>query len=268
MRYGIMDAAWELLQGIPERRHLKFLELSCGDAVLLERLHQDGVCVRGTTFHGKEKDYIRGRDYPEEIQVDTGIDLNRPFPYADGSFDVVYSTEVIEHLEGHRNFISESGRVVKPNGWLMMTTPNLHRLLSRIHFALSGVHLVKCPILRASEPLDRMEEFHNHCADFVVLHWLLWNNGFRITRIIPAYVHPISRALGLSGPLLRRFVKSGLLRYYPKHAPEDEALQDLIHWMTSKVLLTSEHICLLARKTAPVFATAPGTSTYYRGPAE
>jgi len=178
---------------------------------------------------------------------------------------VVYSTEVIEHLEGHRNFITESARVLKPNGWFMMTTPNLNRLLSRLHFALTGVHLVKCPIFQVNEPLDRMEEFHHHCVDFVVLHWLMWNSGLRIEKMVPGYVHPVSRLLCLAGPLLKGLVKHALQRYYPKNSAMDEAREDMLRWMGSKTLLGSEHICLLARKTGPALASAPGTSTYYRG---
>jgi SAM-dependent methyltransferase len=264
MRKDFIDAAWDLLQQIPNREGLKFLELSCGDAFFLERLVKEGVSATGTTYHDRQKDYIRGRDYPEGVHVDGGIDLNKPLPYADNSFDVVYSTEVIEHLEGHRNFITESARVLKPDGWFVMTTPNLHRLISRIHFALTGVHLVKCPIFQVSEPLDRMEEFHHHCVDFVVLHWLMWNSGLRIEKMVPGYVHPVSRVLNLVAPLLRGFIKPALQRYYPKDFAMDEARKDMLRWMSSKTLLGSENICLLARKTGPTFANAPGTSTYYR----
>lgn len=264
MRYDFMDAAWDLLRQIPNFRELSFLELSCGDGCLLERLANEGASVRGTTYHDRERDYIRSRDYPAGVQVDGGIDLNKPLPFEDASFDVVYSTEVVEHLEGHRNFVTQSARVVKPNGWFLMTTPNIHRLVSRIHFAVSGVHLVKSPIPQSTDPLDRMEEFHHRCADFTILHWLLWNNGLRIEKVIAAHVHPMSRALGIAGPLLKRFVKRALQRHFPKDAPLDDARRDLIHWMTSGVLLTSENICLLARKTARPFPTA-GVSTAPQG---
>lgn len=263
MSYNFMDAALELIHGIPDYRNRRFLELGCGDAWLLERLSNDGVSVRGTTYQKRDKDYIRGRDYPQDIQVDEGVDLNKPLPYADAEFDVVYSTEVIEHLESHRNFVSECGRVLQPNGWLVLTTPNIHRLISRLHFAVTGVHLVKCPIFQVSEPLERMEEFHHHCVDFVVLHWLLWNSGFRIEKLIPGHVHPASRALWAVAPLLNRFVRPALQRHFPEDEPLDDARKDLINWMGSKVLLTSEHICLLARKTAKPFKSAPGTSTYF-----
>jgi 2-polyprenyl-3-methyl-5-hydroxy-6-metoxy-1,4-benzoquinol methylase len=256
-RYDFPDAARALLREIPEYRKLSFLELGCGDGHLLEEMAAEGATVRGTTYRKREQDYIRSRDYPKTVQVDEGIDLNHPLPYPDASFDVVYSTEVIEHLESHRTFISESARVLRPGGWLVMTTPNLHRLLSRIHFAISGVHLTKCPGLQTTQPLDRMEETHHHCVDFVVLHWLLWQCGFRIESMIPGFVHPISRLLMLFAPIVRRCVQPALQRYYPRGEKLDDARKDLVKWMNSTVLLTTENLCFRARKTGIPLLTAP-----------
>jgi 2-polyprenyl-3-methyl-5-hydroxy-6-metoxy-1,4-benzoquinol methylase len=44
-------------------------------------------------------------------------------PYRDGSFDVVLSTEVIEHTMDPRGALVELARVVRPGGHLVVTTP-------------------------------------------------------------------------------------------------------------------------------------------------
>ena len=52
-----------------------------------------------------------------------------PFPYEDNTFDVVLYCEIIEHLLMNPvHTLSEIHRVLKPNGKLVVTTPNVARL--------------------------------------------------------------------------------------------------------------------------------------------
>jgi len=253
------DIVIGVLRSLPNYRSLSYLELGCGDGRLLETLSNEGAKTLGTTFYDKKEDYARSRDYPEQLTVDKDVDLNAPLPYAKESFDVVYSLEVIEHIEGHSNMISEAARVLKPGGWFLLTTPNLHRLISRFHFALCGVHLVKERRPPYSVPPKRMGEFHVRCPDFPLLHWLMWQSGLRIEALEYEYVHPLSRAMMVLSPFLGLFTNFGL-RWYQRPGEEvDDAVDDLKKWMNSRVLLTSERICLLARKVPR--GPESGTST-------
>jgi SAM-dependent methyltransferase len=52
-----------------------------------------------------------------------------PFPFGDRSFDVVLFCEVIEHLQHDPvKVLLEIKRILKPNGHLILTTPNVARL--------------------------------------------------------------------------------------------------------------------------------------------
>lgn len=51
-------------------------------------------------------------------------DANEPFPFADGSFDMVFSSEVIEHVREQELCVSEMARVLRPGGALILKTPN------------------------------------------------------------------------------------------------------------------------------------------------
>jgi len=67
------------------------------------------------------------------------VDLNHDtLPYKDNSFDLITFTEVAEHLENHHTIIREIYRVLKPGGMLVMTTPNILNIKSRIRFFLYG----------------------------------------------------------------------------------------------------------------------------------
>lgn len=52
-------------------------------------------------------------------------DLTKPLPFDDNSVDLIYTSEVIEHLASPEFVFSEVRRVLKkPHGCLLMTTPN------------------------------------------------------------------------------------------------------------------------------------------------
>lgn len=71
-------------------------------------------------------------------------DLNEPLTKYTEQFDVVISSEVIEHLENPRFTVRELARLLRPGGTLIVTTPNneswrsLVNLFFRGHYAFFG----------------------------------------------------------------------------------------------------------------------------------
>jgi SAM-dependent methyltransferase len=65
-------------------------------------------------------------------------DINAPLPLASGFFDAVTSTEALEHLENPHHLSREFARILRPGGTLVLTTPNILQVYSRIHFCLLG----------------------------------------------------------------------------------------------------------------------------------
>jgi SAM-dependent methyltransferase len=81
-------------------------------------------------------DAVRYDDLPDGV-VFIRADLDRvPLPLPDGFADVVAAVEVVEHLENPRAFCRELARIVKPGGWIVITTPNQLSLLSLLTLAL------------------------------------------------------------------------------------------------------------------------------------
>jgi SAM-dependent methyltransferase len=65
-------------------------------------------------------------------------DFSEPLPLDSAQFDAVIAIEVIEHLEAPWIFASEALRVMKEDGRLIISSPNVGTLFSRIHYLLSG----------------------------------------------------------------------------------------------------------------------------------
>lgn len=61
--------------------------------------------------------------------------LNEFFPFEDNSFDVIHADQVIEHIEKLDNFLTELYRVLKPGGYVVVSTENAsswHNILASI----------------------------------------------------------------------------------------------------------------------------------------
>ena len=52
-------------------------------------------------------------------------DANEPFPFTDEAFDLVFSSEVIEHVREQDLCVSEMSRVLRPGGLLIIKTPDV-----------------------------------------------------------------------------------------------------------------------------------------------
>ncbi len=91
------------------------------------------------------------------------VPFDGPLPLEDGSFDLVWSSEVIEHVADTGQWLSEVRRVLAPGGRLLVTTPSHGRL----RVALGGVE-------RFSEPLGD----HLHLYTRGSLRTLLREFGF------------------------------------------------------------------------------------------
>jgi glycosyltransferase involved in cell wall biosynthesis/2-polyprenyl-3-methyl-5-hydroxy-6-metoxy-1,4-benzoquinol methylase len=80
-------------------------------------------------------DVVRYDDLPRSPSIEfREVDLNRaPFPLAAASAEVVVAIETIEHVENPRALVREMARIVRPGGFIAVTTPNQISLMSKLY---------------------------------------------------------------------------------------------------------------------------------------
>jgi 2-polyprenyl-3-methyl-5-hydroxy-6-metoxy-1,4-benzoquinol methylase len=131
----------------------RILEVSCGRGEILKDLQDEGYAVQGTN-------YTKYPDCPDSIPVDTGVDILRGLPYESGIYDGVILSDVIEHLGDHAAAVKEICRVAKNNGHVIVATPNMMKINSRVNFLLTGFFKVNKAFIGFDVPLDRSFGFH------------------------------------------------------------------------------------------------------------
>jgi SAM-dependent methyltransferase len=113
-----------------------------------------------------------------DISVKIADLSNENLPFPDESFDLVTCTEVIEHLEHYRSTLRDIHRALKPGGTLVLTTPNILNLKSRVRFLIFGFYNLFGPLHVSESELHSTGGHINPVSYFFLSHSLL-DAGFK-----------------------------------------------------------------------------------------
>ena len=150
---------------------MKVLDIPCGAGAFSFRLLKRGkevtsADIRNVLMFDHERFHL--------------ADMDKPLPFQNGEFDAVVCIDGIEHIENPFAFIRECNRVIKRDGKLIISTPNITSMQSRWRWFLTGHHN-KC-----KSPLNENKPsplHHIHMMDFPKIRYILHTSGFRINRI-------------------------------------------------------------------------------------
>jgi len=257
MQEFLLRAVLREVRALPEYPRLAVLDLSCGRGALLAALAADGCAVRGTHYRGDDYKLVDedGPLHTAGLAIDAGVDLTRPLPYPDGAFDAVVLKEVVEHLPDWKPVVREAGRVLKAGGHLVLSTPNVARLHSRLQFFLSGSHkLIRRRVGWDLGP-DDLYAYHINPVDFPLLHTVLHQSGLSVRRL--AFTRFKARHAWLLALYPAVWIAVAL-EYRPHGGSEPlrRGERDLRRWMRHPAMLASEQLLLVARRR-PAGADGP-----------
>lgn len=107
----------------------QILDIGCSRGHLLERFRQyTGVEFSAIELEEEMLEIARARGIqaePHQINVFDGRRISARLPYEDNSFDVILAGEVIEHIVDTQEFLAEIHRTLRPDGAVLVSTPNV-----------------------------------------------------------------------------------------------------------------------------------------------
>jgi 2-polyprenyl-3-methyl-5-hydroxy-6-metoxy-1,4-benzoquinol methylase len=192
----------------PQRGHAKLLALvgsgkrvldvGCSSGYLARPLVAAGCMVVG--IDQDEQAAEAAREVCEEVLVGDVETLELPFP--DRSFDAVLCGDLIEHLRDPEAFLARMRPLLKPNGRLVLTTPNVANWAIRLGLLFGRWRYTERGIL------DRT---HAHLFTRSTLEETLERAGYRVLELdftvpVPfvgtAAVDKVAHAIGRLRPPL------------------------------------------------------------------
>ena len=165
------------------------------------------------------------------------------FPYPDGTFDVVIFAEMIEHLAINPVWaLAEIHRVLKPGGYVIVTTPNALSI-ERVASTLTG----RRPIVDHYSPAFGYGARHNREYASYELHVLLAETGFDIESMTARDLDTVS-----TPERLRRAALGAFLRLFSPTSRRGHLFvrarrRPVFRWRFPPILFTQPNVYRCAR---------------------
>jgi len=231
-----VTAAWSEHEG----QGKKMLDLSCGGG-------DTARVLAGLDYRVVATDYGAPPPMPGVERVG-GVDLNCFLPFQRETFDAVDLVEVIEHIENQPQLIREIARILRPGGRVLISTPNVLNIVSRLRFLFTGFLRGRVrPAHYTSKPGQAPNIYLLH---FYELYYLLFHYGFEIEKLRRTRVKFGARIF--TYPLLPVMWLTSLIAVI---GAEKDPVQRRYNWqilshLFDPALLLSDNIVVMARKRA------------------
>ena len=114
----------------------KILDMGCGQGALSGRLIDMGYDVIAVDTN--PADFMCKHVPFNQVDFNNAAEVEAFMQTHANAYDLVLGIEVIEHVHNHWEYVATLKRAVKPNGHLLISTPNITSWVSRLFFMFKG----------------------------------------------------------------------------------------------------------------------------------
>ena len=143
---------------------MRILDIGCGGGLLAEPLARLGAQVTAIDASPKAIEAAQSHAASQGLEIDYQTILAEELAATGAIFDLVYSSEVIEHVADTDLFISSISQLVKENGLVVITTIN--RTLAALATIKIGAEYITKQIPKGTHEFDKLikpEELRAKC---------------------------------------------------------------------------------------------------------
>jgi len=180
LRWSRIQPCLRMLQDEQQKKgsRLTVLDVGCGDGTVSRLFLEAGHRVFGVDI---VPEFVR-EAIEKGIEAKTADVTEDGLPFPDRGMDVIYAGALIEHLYDPEFFLRECRRVLKEGGLLILSTPNIASLSSRLRMLLG-----KGPKFYATA-LSWEFGGHIRVVTAASLRRLLEESGFRVEALTSSVV--------------------------------------------------------------------------------
>jgi len=152
---NVHESVISLIAGNPKN----ILDVGCGTGAFLYKIYQIAPesILTGCDIEDQRSTFTKFN--MEIINIDNGL------CFKNESFNLITCIELIEHIENPFFLLRETYRVLKDNGQLIISSPNVENIFSRILYLLTG------KFIHFFSKYDLDKKNHNHINPIFLWQW-------------------------------------------------------------------------------------------------
>jgi len=116
---GFLDLEKHIQESLPPLESPKFLDVGCATGVLVRYMYDRGWDSMGLEVCVPAAEYAQAN---RGVRVQVGTLESQEWQW--GTYDLIHSSHVIEHVPDPNEYLSLQHKLLKPGGYIIVTTPN------------------------------------------------------------------------------------------------------------------------------------------------